>query len=180
MALLAEVLHGGLGADLIGPCSGDLGEEVIREPVGGVMGDSTTVDPAHVAGGAGGDKHVVGGQLVWRRRQVEKIALRSEHQAMFRLSIDLHLEMVRAQVALAAGAGQPGELNRRRVPRVTSSAIADGTVVVGAPNAVTACAAALGRGCALKGGQDIGGTLHAPGLILLAKGDLLRSEILVT
>ena len=143
------------------------------------MRDAAAVDAAHVAGGAGGHKHVARGQMVRRRGQVQQVALRGEHHAMLRFGVNFQLRMVRAKMALAAGAGQAREFHRRRVPRVAGRAIADGAVFVWFADTVATVTAALGGRAAFEPGQRMRRTLHAAGLVLFGKGDLFRREIRV-
>ena len=143
------------------------------------MRDSVAVDAAHVAGGAGGHKHVPRCQFAGRRGKIEQTFLGSEHDTMFRLGINFQLGMVRPEMALAAGAGQARHLNRRSVARVASGAVADGSIGIGTTDRVTTRATALRRRGAFERGQRVGRPFDAAGLVLLGKRDLLWGKILV-
>ena len=67
------------------------------------MGRCHSVEPAHVAGGAGRHEHVARRQLFWVGGQVQMLLLGREHHAMFAFRIDFKLRMVRSHVTLAAG-----------------------------------------------------------------------------
>ena len=100
------------------------------EPIGWIVGNLEAVDAAHVAGGAGGHKHVARGERARIGVEIEQIALRREHDAMLRLVVDLDLRVVGTHVALAAGGGQASQRDRTGVAGVAFGAGADGAVVI--------------------------------------------------
>ena len=158
---------------------GHFGEQIIREPLGRVVRDAAAVEPAHVAGRTGGNEHVFGGQAVGGRFQVQQILLRGEHDAVLGLRINFDLRMIGAEMALAAGAGQPGDFHGGRVPGMAERAVADAAVGVGFANRVTGDAAALRRRIALQFRQRMRRTFHRAGMQFFHLVNHLRRKILV-
>ena len=132
-----------------------------------------------MAGGAGGDEHVLRGQTVRGRFQVQQILLRGEHDAVLRFGVDLDLRMVGTEVTLAAGAGQSGDFDRGSVACVAIGAVADAAVGVRFADGVATDATALGGGNAFQSGQRMRRTFHGTGMKFLHLLDHLRGEILV-
>ena len=89
------------------------------------------VDPAHVAGGAGGNEHVLASSSVSGGAfRFSQVLLGGEHDTVLGLGVNFHLRMIGTEVALPAGAGQARDRHRRGVPRVAVGAVADGAVGV--------------------------------------------------
>ena len=160
VALQADVLHLRPRAFRIRTFLGDFGEQIIREPLGWVVGDAAAVESAHVAGRAGGDEHVLRGQAVGWRFQIHQILLRRKHDAVLGLGVDFDLRMIRPEVALTAGAGQARDFHGGCVPRMAKRAVANAAVGVGFANRVAGDAAALRRGIAFQFGQRVRRALH--------------------
>ena len=100
------------------------GEEPERKSFGRVVGDLEPFDPAHVAGGAGRDRHVLRGELLGVGAEVHAVPLGVKKDAVLGLGINLNLGMVRSHMALAAGLGKPGQFYRGTVARMTLGAAA--------------------------------------------------------
>jgi hypothetical protein len=178
VTLLADLLHGGLRADVVGAFGGDGRREKPGEAVGRIVRDLEPIDAGHVAGGTGGDEHIARSEGSRRRGEVEQIALRGEHDAVLRLIVDLHLRVVGAHVALAAGGGQAGQLDGAGVARVARGAGADGAVVVGLADGMALLAAADHGRSAFGDDEGMRRPLRSARLKLLRERNLLRREAL--
>ena len=108
MALRADLLHVDLRLQVVGTVGTDSVSKVPAKAVRGVMSYFEPVDAAHVAGSAGGNKHVARGKRAGIGIQMQKIALRREHDAMLGFVVDLDLRMVWPHVALPTSGWQPG------------------------------------------------------------------------
>lgn len=114
------------------------------------MGHTAAIQATHVTSRASRNEHIARRQFARSRGEVQQTSLRREHQPMFGLGVNLHLRMVRAQMALAARAGKPGELHRRSMTRMASRAISDGPILIRLSYTVTTRATAFRRRRALK------------------------------
>ena len=111
-----------------------------------------------------------------RRVEIQQSLLRLEHHAVLGLFVDFDLRMVRAHVALGAGAGQARDAHRAGVAGVASGAVADGAVGVGLAYAVALLAAAGHGRAALRLHERMRRTARAAGLIGFREIHLLGSE----
>src|SRR5262245_54629860 len=114
------------------------------------MGNTATVQSAHMTGRASRHEHIASCQFAGSHREIEQVSLRGKHQPMLRLGVNFHLRMIRPEMALAARAWKSREFNGRRMTSMTSGAIADRSVLVWFADAVAARASALRCGCAFE------------------------------
>src|SRR5262249_44405365 len=179
VALHAHLLHGRLRLGVVGPLLGDLGGQPVRQPLAGVVGDFQTIQAAHVAGGAGRDGHLPGGQLAGGGVEVQEVLLGGEHDAVLGLVVDLQLRVVGAHVALPARRRQPGDGHRRGVPGVAGGAVAHGAVVVGPADRVALDAAAGDGRRPLQFDERVGRPLAGALVVLLGKGEHVGRDVLL-
>ena len=179
VALRADLLHVDLRLEIVGPMGADGVGKIPTEPVGRIVRDLESVDAAHMAGGAGGHKHIARRECARIGIELEQVALGGEHHAVLGLVVDLHLRVVWAHVALAAGSGQSRKSDRTGVARMAFGATADGAVVIWLADGVALLAAGGDGGVSFGQRERVGRTLGASGLELLAEGDLLSAQALL-
>src|SRR6185437_1613393 len=153
--------------------------QVIRQPLRRIVGNTDTVDAAHMACGARWHKHVASGEGFRRRIQVQQTLLRLEHDPVLRLLIDLYLRVIRPHVALRTGARKPGNAHGSRVSCVTRGATANRAVGVGPSNAVALFASAGHGRTTLELDKRVRRPARASRLIRLRKLYLFRTQSLL-
>ena len=104
------------------------------------MSDLQALEPTHVAGGAGGDRHVPGREQLRIRLQVELGSAGLEQGAVLGLVVDLDLGVVRPHVTLSAGLRLSRKRDRGRVLGVAVRAGSEGAILVGLATIVAALA----------------------------------------
>lgn len=102
--------------------------------------------------------------------------MRSKHDPMLGLIVDLDLRVVRTHVALCTGGRQACEGNGAGVARMAGGAGPDGAVVVGLAHGMALLAARRHGRAALSMNKRMRRPLGAPWLVLLTESYLLRRQ----
>src|SRR5262249_23472834 len=108
----------------------NLGGQQVGESLTWVVRYLLAIEPAHVTGGAGGNKHFARRELLRGDAKFELPSLGREHDAVLRFVVDFELRVVGAHVTLATRGRQAGDLDGRSVPGVAGGAVADRPVRV--------------------------------------------------
>ena len=143
VALAADGLHIGFRRRGIRARLRNRVGKIRRQPFGGIVGQLQSVQSAHVAGRAGGDKHIARRKNTGGCIQVQGSLLRGEYDAVLGLPVDFNLRMIWSHMALPARGWQARDSNRTCVPGMARGAVADGAVLIGTANGMALFAPAL-------------------------------------
>jgi len=176
VALRADLLHVGLRVDIIRPLAGNGVGQVERETLRRIVRHLVSIDAAHVTGGAGGNPHVMGGELLRRFSQIQKHRLGIEQNSVLGFLIDFDLGVIGTHVTLAAGTGLASHCDGAGVPRVTSRAGADGAIGIRFADRVALLAAAGHGGSPFERCERMRRALGVSRMVLLSESDLVGRE----
>src|SRR5215469_3520826 len=175
MALRAHLFHLGLPDGIVRPLVADGVGQIKREPVGRIVGQANAIEAAHVTSGAGGHKHIAGGESLRRGVQIEQVLLSLEHHPVFGFLVNFDLRVIRPHVALSASRRQARNTNRTGMPGVALRAGSDGPVSIGAAYAMALLASTGHRRSAFELYEWMRRPARASRLVLLREVHLLGS-----